>query len=105
MAKEEIKVTHTMNLTLDVPARIKGDPLNTICSLSIKKNDFIIVSGDDAEFIVHQLTRQGEVSGMGRQLGFNIPIIIMDNGRIELKTIKSVKALLKRMEKAKKEAA
>jgi hypothetical protein len=98
-AKEEMKVTHLLRIQFDAPVKAKGDPLTIVSALNIKKNDFIIISGNDAEFLAHQLAMQGK--NLSQNLGFNVPIIIMqDGGRIERKSIKSVKALLKRLEKA-----
>jgi len=97
-AKEEMKVTHLLKVTFDVPVKTKGEPWNIVSTLHIKKNDFIIVSGDDAEFVAHQLAVKSRTTDVARQLGFTVPIIIMNDGRLDLKSIKSVKGLLKRME-------
>jgi len=97
-AREEMKVTHLMQIHFDAPVKTKGEPLTIVSTLHVKKNDFVIVSGDDAEFLAHQLAKQSK--NLSQDLGFRLPIIIMqDGGGIKLKSIKSVKALLKRLEK------
>lgn len=96
-AKEEMKVTHLLQVHFDAPVKTKGEPLTIVSTLHVKKNDFVIVSGDDAEFLAHQLVKQSK--NLAQQLGFIVPIIIMQNGGMYIKSIKSVKALLKRLEK------